>query len=249
MSSSTWSKLQRCEWDSRFFGIPIGRASIFRSSDARAAEAAIVRDREFQLIYVFTNTDVELTPGFLADPRLARMPSRTVLSCPIRKHRWQIDSGICLETFNGSQPKEDLMALARASGASSRFRIDPALRPRFAAMFEQWMANSLTGEKADVVFVTLHDARVTGMITVQAGLDAGQIGLLAVSPVQRNAGLGRALVRRALQWCAQEELGRCEVATQGNNIPALRLYKKEGFSVVSAKNVFHFWTRDTAGGN
>jgi ribosomal protein S18 acetylase RimI-like enzyme len=57
----------------------------------------------------------------------------------------------------------------------------------------------------------------------------GYLQRLAVHPAARGAGLGRALVTDALCWISRHEAGQALVNTQGDNQPALALYRACGF--------------------
>ena len=57
----------------------------------------------------------------------------------------------------------------------------------------------------------------------------GQIGLVGVSRIARGRGIGQALLLESLHWFSGQGMASAEVATQGRNIPAQRLYQKCGF--------------------
>ena len=78
-----------------------------------------------------------------------------------------------------------------------------------------------------------------GLITLQAKAGIGSIGLIAVDAAFRGRGLGTALIRAALEWCAGRGCSIVEVVTQGRNLAATRLYESNGFAVSALANVWH----------
>ena len=56
----------------------------------------------------------------------------------------------------------------------------------------------------------------------------------------RGQGIGEALMRKALDWFS-DKVDIIEVGTQVRNYPALHLYQKLGFEIVSANFSLRKW--------
>jgi RimJ/RimL family protein N-acetyltransferase len=109
-------------------------------------------------------------------------------------------------------------------------------------LYETWIARSLAGW-ADVVLVAELEGRPVGYMTVHADQAAGRgsLGLSSVASEVRGQGLGHALVRGAVGWCRERDLGEVTVVTQGRNVPALRVFERCGFRICDVALWFHKW--------
>jgi ribosomal protein S18 acetylase RimI-like enzyme len=143
-----------------------------------------------------------------------------------------------------SKQYDALIDLALAAGWSSRFALDPRFpRAKREKLYRAWLDNSLNRTIADAVIVDGEGEAIDAMVTVAARGETGQIGLFSVAETARGRGLGKALLRDALNWFAQQGCARARVVTQGENAGAVALYRSCGFIPVSYANVFHFWNQ------
>jgi dTDP-4-amino-4,6-dideoxy-D-galactose acyltransferase len=232
------------EWDSAFFGFPVARVLPPRLDAARLAEILDeLRRQGVRLAYWAADAGCarsraagEAAGGLLAD----------------RKVTYRLDLADAAEAsekppavlpFDAERPSGELEDLAIASGAYSRFKVDPRIPAgKFEDLFREWMRRSVSGALADAVLVIREpDGRIAGMVTALAREGLGEIGLLAVVPDFRGRGYGRALVEGAGAFCRKRGLDAVRVVTQEGNAPACRLYERAGYAVERRENVFHFW--------
>ncbi len=90
------------------------------------------------------------------------------------------------------------------------------------------------------VFVARRDDEVVGHVAVHVdqghserfGMKWGVLGSLAVDPDYHHQGIGSALIRRAMQWFREQNCQYVEVATDQNNIAAIRAYEAAGFRTI-----------------
>ena len=69
----------------------------------------------------------------------------------------------------------------------------------------------------------------------------GEIYVIGVDPDRHGLGLGRALVMAGLDWLADVGVGHAMLYVEGDNEPALRLYRELGFVTHAAHR---WWRRD-----
>jgi ribosomal protein S18 acetylase RimI-like enzyme len=67
------------------------------------------------------------------------------------------------------------------------------------------------------------------------------LGLGAVLPDFRSRGLVSDLVIHNMEWLRRRHGDFAFIATQGNNIPAQRLFMKAGFRPAMAALTLHYW--------
>ena len=139
-----------------------------------------------------------------------------------------------------------LRAIAARAFRYDRFHADPDIPPERAdALHATWIENSCKGY-ADAVLVAEGDGVPRGFVTCRLGrrterlpacLPAG-IELIATDPAARGRGIGAALVRGAVRWCAGNGATFVGVSTQARNTSAVRLYQRAGFAYRHASHFF-----------
>jgi len=134
-----------------------------------------------------------------------------------------------------------LRAIARSSHDDTRFYADERFpRERCDELYDTWIRRSCEGW-ADVVLVAERAGEAAGYVSVHRRESSGSIGLIGVDEAWRGRGVGEALVRGALAWCADADLPRCTVVTQGRNVAAQRLFERCGFRTSAVDLWFHKW--------
>ena len=113
-------------------------------------------------------------------------------------------------------------------------------------LYATWIEKSCHGY-AKAVLVAECDGKPAGYITGNWNGQSGQIGLLAVADWARGRGLGRTLVRSALQLFREQGIQTVKVVTQGRNIESQRLYAQCGFSIAAVNIWYHRWFPDNEG--
>ena len=236
----------RKNWDSDFFGFPVGAVALPGSVDA----ASVVRSAEgwrrsgFRLLYVFAEEPVE------ADVRVAVEKAGAVAfgsRAVYRKSYVGRSERVPRTRHAASTGTAALEDLACASGEHSRFLRDARLRPNFRRLYVKWLEKELANGK---VFVSPDAELPAGLATVSLARDTengsplGNIGLVAVDSQRRGLGIASRLLEDIDSWLCENGAIGCEVATQGDNAAARALYEKAGFRLVSETAVWHFWNME-----
>ena len=228
-------------WDSDFFGLKTARIRTPDLDEQHLTKTLQnLRSRNVRLVYWPASQpvdfDVSTLGGRLIDQKaifeldLGGVPA---LSIP---------PGVEVKPYTHDIPQQVLWDLALQAGSLSRFARDPQFPPeRFQALYLEWMRKSLNGEMADVVLVSAAQDVPTGMVTLSAREDIGEIGLIAVEKAFRGRHIGLALMAAAHDWYAAHHLSLARVVTQADNQPACRLYRRCGYELVRTEYFYHFW--------
>jgi GNAT superfamily N-acetyltransferase len=270
--------VEQLAFDTKLFGQSIGRIDLCEKDCELLLKYPTIHDilghansAGYKLIYIFapvlakeempTNNGGTSKYKFLGE----KFDVKTVFSAPLTK--FDRESALKMaffvpdhknirirryeEKLNKDFPNaiQQLMSLAVASGAYSRFKLDKRLPEKgFEGMFHAWLANSMNRSIADEVFIA-YDAEdsscIVGFITLKRKELNVNIGLLSVAASHRRMGIGNALLSRALMW-ALEEIGwspraTMNVVTQGSNEPACKCYERFGYELESTQDVYHCW--------
>ena len=80
--------------------------------------------------------------------------------------------------------------------------------------------------------LALKDGTAVAMIGVLAVGELGRINDVFVSPHHRRKGIGRTMMSRALEICARSLFKHVFLSCEGDNAPAISLYKQLGFTKI-----------------
>jgi ribosomal protein S18 acetylase RimI-like enzyme len=233
------------EWDSAFFGVRIGRINVNHlTSTEMAAALAWASACRLQGLYFLCapddDTSVRLAEahGFhLVDVRMTLAWRRADAD----------DVAVLEDATRLARPyrPEDRTALERIAETAyrdTRFYYDSHFATAQAdALYREWIRKSCDGA-ADAVLVVAGEGGVSGFITCH--LEAphrGRIGLVGVRRDTRGTGVGQLLVKAALAYFVRHGIGEVEVATQGRNLAAQRLYQKYDFRTQALHLWYHKW--------
>ena len=229
-------EIRSLQWDSDFFGLRIGRADILSKEVALSlAERLFELKRDFDLIYVFDPNCV----GFAANG--ARLVDEKILyskQCEPRKQFPEITF------FEGTSPSADLYRLALVSGGYSRFKLDERLpKGSYERLYTRWIENACPKKGTNKQILTYLDTNsiAKGMITIDYQGELGHIGLVAVDTDCQHYGIGGKIMSTLDGYLFNLGVKTLEVPTQKANTDACRWYEKNGFTVQSRTQIYHWW--------
>lgn len=231
-------------WDSDFFGFPVARlaGSSLHESQLPAIESWCRAQRVRCLYFLADGSSPDtLKAAHAGGFQFADM--RMVFERPLAGLADRDSKAACIR----SARKEELHLLQAMAGElhkNTRFFKDTHFpRERAAELYAEWLRRSFEDPKCAVLTAANSSGRSCGYVTCEIG-DAegtGRIGLIGVDESWRGQGMGAALVRAALAWLSSAGASRVQVATQADNLVAMRLYTAHGFMPVEAGAWFHRW--------
>jgi ribosomal protein S18 acetylase RimI-like enzyme len=232
---------RRLEWDSEFFGVPIGQGEA--ETPAQVVEVSAWADRErLRCVYLL------VPAGCLEASRAAE--ARGFYLTGVRMTWARPPAGVEAAPSSANvnvrtaQPRDvsALEAIAAGAHGDTRFYADGNFpRPTCDRLYATWIRRSCEGW-ADRVFAADVAGHVAGYITLHLRPDGeGVIGLVGVAEDVRRSGVGRALVVAALEWFENRQVTRVNVVTQAQNTGALGLYQRNGFSISRVDLWLHRW--------
>jgi dTDP-4-amino-4,6-dideoxy-D-galactose acyltransferase len=222
-------------WDSSFFGIRIGKATISSKEEAEALMRMAGQLRNaYDLIYVFSDMDL-----VFPSPALRLVDKKATYLKTL--HGTDSFHPSAKEWTSGETTTE-LEYLAWESGQYSRFKTDSRFPAgSYERLYSRWIGQSVRHVIATNVFYFQLDGKPRGLVTLNAKDESGSLGLVSIDKEYQHRHIGSALIHHVCAYSYQRGIRTLSVATQTSNIPACRFYERMGFSLESAVNVWHWW--------
>jgi len=229
-------EIRALQWDSDFFRLRIGRADILSMEDSLflAARREELK-QQFDLLYIFDPNNI----GFTANG--ARLVDEKILYSKPCEPRKQYND---ISFFKQATPSEDLYRLALVSGGYSRFKLDERLpQGSYERLYTRWIENACPKEGTNKQILTFLDTNniAKGMITIDHQGELGHIGLVAVDTDCQHQGIGGKIMSTLDGYLFNLGVKTLEVPTQKANTDACRWYEKNGFTVQSKTQIYHWW--------
>ena len=231
-------------WDTEFFGCRIARVNDHTLDERRGAQiAAWCEAHAIDCLYFLASSDDPATQHYAAHQGYLLQDIRVVLDwTPSPEDLYPQDTQIHIRQAEAADLSA-LLPIAHDAYTQSRFYSDPRFsREKCAQLYEIWLERSIRREIADAIFVAEHQSQPAAFVTCKILPDGkGEIGLVGVSEAARGRGYGQHLLATAQAYFRGQGVQRVEVATQGRNIGAQRLYQRCGFRTASVWLWYHQW--------
>ena len=231
------------DWDSRFFGYPVGKILPGRMQAAdlsRALEKA--RAEGFRLLYWAARPEpgnaeaAASVGGELMDRKRVYLHDLAEIDPADLIVNWFIES------YRKPMPDADMEALALAAGEHSRFRRDPRFgEEAFKRLYLTWIRNSVNRSFAEEVLFIEDFGKKRAMLTIGLHMGRPDIGLVATEAAYRGRGMAGDLVRASLVWAINRDYREAQVTTQAENTGACAFYEAMGYKLEREDWIYHFW--------
>jgi len=235
-------------WDTDFFGCRIARVC----GDTLRQEQAVQvddwsRSHQVRGLYFLARADDPTTIQTTEQHGFGLVDIRVTLECGTRNSlepiRTELPAGIRIRRL---QPDDlpALQAMARTNHQDTRFFSDPHFpRERAEDLYSTWITLEAQGRAQLVLVAAGENNQPRGYVSCHWNpvQQAGQIGLVGVSPQVRGMGIGKHLIQGALSWFRTQAAHTVRVVTQGNNQAAQRLYQQCGFLSRDLQLWYHKW--------
>lgn len=231
------SLVERLDWDSEFFGFPIGRVPNHVGASDIAAAVREADEHELRCVYLCVAAK---------DGRLLDEAQR--LGFMVRDLRVTLEGQLPSSSAEPTNVKpaglaalDGLAAIARERFQTTRFFADPGFdRDRCRELYVAWLRRGLEPSTDRVTLIAEKDR---GFVVCRFNRPAnrGEIELIGVAEEAEGHGVGTALVTGAQATFARERLACMRVVTQGSNIAAQRFYQRHDFRTHEVALWLHRW--------
>jgi dTDP-4-amino-4,6-dideoxy-D-galactose acyltransferase len=234
-------------WDSRFFGVKV--ASVH--SDLDASQLVIADnwclERGVTVAYLQVPFGQVSAVQAAEDLGFRFVDVRVTLAREIGQSR-PPPSGASKTTVRLYRRSESsvLERIAATAHRDSRFYADHRFpRERCDALYAAWIRRSCTHPESTVL-VAERAGDIAGYLAYRPvpTSETASIELVGVAEAHRGHGIGAALIHAGLDRCSSSGFRRVQVATQGRNVAAQRLYQRAGMTTHSVSVWQHKWYSD-----
>ncbi len=233
---------EKLNWDSEFFQFNVCRLMSAIQEPAQLEEIdSLMTKNDYKLAY-YSSLDpfnLKLLENEALDVKL--VDKKTTYAKRINP---QLEMDPAITLYPDRVPEQKLLDLAIQSGIYSRYHVDKNIpSEKFEEMYCVWMVKSTQKMMAKHVLVQRNNDDIVGFVTLAEKGERANIGLIAVDPLHRQQGIGKTLLTTAESWFATAGYASINVITQGDNIPACKLYESCGYSVESVEYFYHIWKK------
>jgi dTDP-4-amino-4,6-dideoxy-D-galactose acyltransferase len=228
-------------WDSQFFGLKIAKINNqnIESNSEMDEILTELSNENVKLVYLVVNEQNSNSVSILND---IDKPITTNVTFALQVKDNKIETWEGVEIYNQTEVESELYDLAIQAGHDSRYKLDNRFKHgEFERLYRLWIENSVNKSFADYVFIYRNNDVITGFITLKINNDSGTIGLIAVDETKRGLGIGKKLINQVLQTLVDLNISTCLVATQKENIGAVKFYESVGFSALKSEVYYHIW--------
>jgi len=216
------------QFDTALFGVPS-----FKSTSPLMSEG-----KGFFTCFVSVDPATSAT---LSDHGFRLISIRNTYALHDATHVLSKDSDVTIEEFKGTGKvmDEEMTQIGKAIWEFSRYRRDSEIPVKQSlSLYKTWVENSLYHGYADKCLVAMSGKKIVGLCTVKIKESDGYIDLLGVLPEHQRKHIGSHLIDSAITYL-RKRAKRILVVTEGENIPANRLYQSKGFVIGNVELVYH----------
>ncbi|HBS86804.1 MAG: hypothetical protein A2W91_12300 [Bacteroidetes bacterium GWF2_38_335] len=232
--------LFKLDWDSEFFQYNVCRINgLINSIEDLKAIDLKMKESKFKLAYYSSSDEISFDTIDFIDIFL--VDKKTTFLKPIDSN---IKSHPAICSYDSEIPSIKLIKLAFQSGVYSRFNIDKKIgRKKFEELYSIWITKSVKREIAKEVIVYKKNDDIAGYLTIGEKNNRADLGMGAVDPKYRGLNIGKVLFENAEKWAFDNGYKYIQIVTQGDNIPACKLYEKLGYTAITKEYFYHIWKK------
>ncbi len=249
MSAKT-EGIEIIDFDTKLFGFTVGKFTGEKLSFNEAEEIVkYCKDNKIRCLFLnlgiddFASLSAATKTGFvISDVRVVFEKDLADFdpAMKIKVNGYSVDNNIT------SQDIPLLKSLGEEISRVSRFNFDTNFPPESRKkLYSIWMLNSINKQAADELLVAreIKMEKPIGVITCKKQQHHGEIVLMGVNKKHHHRGVATLILNHAFCFFKKEGFEKVKVATQASNIPAQRMYQKNGFLTESVSVLFHLWTQ------
>jgi dTDP-4-amino-4,6-dideoxy-D-galactose acyltransferase len=229
--------VEQLQWDSAFFGLPIGRVSDDVAPSEVASAVREADDLQLCCVYLCVAAHDHALIESAQEQGFLLRDIRVELARAVDGHPSSM-TGIRAGRLDDMSW---LTPIAQERFPDSRFFVDKGFpRSRSREFYVEWIRRGLTTEPRRQTLVT-QDRLGFVVCGLEFPSRIGSIELIGVAEGAGGDGLGTSLIAAAGAFFIESSMITAQVVTQGSNIAAQRLYQASGYRTTATSLWLHRW--------
>lgn len=260
--------LKHLDWDSRHFGLKMGKILPFITPDAnphnkktlQLAQTLLddllkeARNADYSYLSVLVHPQDTVGQLTLSAAGFELMDTTVLYSLDLKNLPKASNTEKNSKVNIRKADEKDLLCLQNIAETCfgnrqyniNRFNSDPNLdQEKVKDLYKQWLYNSLGGRNmADVVFVAEKDNKIAGFVTLQLDPDKklADIPLNAVNPEYSGLGIYKQMIDHVVDYVSKNNFETLEIWTHATNFAVHKTWRKMGADLrFCAHQYRRFW--------
>lgn len=228
---------QLLSWDSDFFGFNVARINQF-DDDSTVPLLEELYNEDVELAYYSASQEKNIPANPFYNVKMVDIKTTYIKKVGGKKVEVPM-----IISYTEKEPGEQLKRLSVQSGVYSRFNVDEQIgHEKFVSLYTQWIIQSVNKTIAEEVLVYHLNDTIAGFVTLGIKNNRADIGIIAVDEGFRGKGIGKALMLQGESYFVDKQ-EMIQVVTQGNNLPACKLYESCGYTIEKTEFFYHLWKK------
>lgn len=237
-------KIEILNWDSKFFGIKIGKVSLSQDIefDWRSFKEAAIAEK-FELIYIFKFQNL-LPQEIVLKAELDLVDIQITMNKRFKKEDYLIGM-YDFRTELTETEKNESYAIAAETSVVSRFYKESKIGPKKTReLYIKWIDNTLNKTFSDGMFLEKASNSVTGIHLIKTDKinKIGYFTLTGVNPNFKRNGIGNNLWMQSFAyWANKSEIEIIKSSFSFQNSESFNFHLKMGFKKIEeTKYIYHY---------
>lgn len=227
-------------WDSEFFGFKIGEIKEYPKEIMIRELIEYCKENGYKLLYVKTESIEQSKHESLIENNGILADQKIIYRMPLTMQYQEVSNHVLISDCREISP--ELLEIVLQTGKFSRFNTDVNFgREKYEKLYTLWINKSIKKEIADEVVYYIENGEIQGYFTLSYSQDIGLIGLFGVNPKHQRKGIGKELLKKAVNLSLNRKCKILQVSTQFLNEQACLFYENFGFSTHMKELIYHFW--------
>ena len=236
--------IEQVKWDSDFFGIKIGKITVYDEADFDPnlfKQEAI--DNNFNLIYIFKFQTL-LSVKSVLNADLELMDIQLTMSKIFNSHEF-LNKPFNFRTELSNNELKECYLISENTSSASRFYSEKLIGPnKTKELYRKWIDNAINKQYVDGILLFKNCNEIAGihLIKTDEKSQTGFCSLIGVSPNSKGTGIGRNLWEQAFSyWAQKKSIEICKVPFSLQNAESFNFHLKMGFNKIEEiKYIYHY---------
>lgn len=237
-------KIERLNWDTDFFGIKIGRTTIFDETEFNPVEfKELAKNEEYELVYVF-KFDEMIAWDKVLKADLELVDAMVTMSKKLNKIENR-DVSYDFRTLLSLKELNECYSIAEQTSIVSRFYREEKIGDiKTRKLYKKWIDNALEKIYSDGIFLEYKNGYISGIHLIKTDMEnrVGYFTLTGVNQSYKRSGIGQKLWTQSFgYWSNETNIDIIKSPFSFQNLESFNFHLKMGFNKLEEiKYIYHY---------